>query len=603
MNPLIIALLAAPSAEEQRVRKFAEWMGVRTKSILIDDRADPLRQLLDVNAAGCCLAMSAETLACLYVSSKQPAHLRAFFEKECAALLVFHCGDRPQHDAPLSWLTRGAIRRMAEGVDQKAVFQMPRAGQMFSRQLAGLTFSIGRRTSYPAFEPDACASGVEPIMLANHRVAFLCQTIGSCRLFLLAGSETPAIEEPLSRGKGIEQYYDQIIPFLIFLRSCFGDACWHAPKATARFIIDDPLLMDRYGLLDYKALLSSMSRIGYGTSIAFIPWNYRRTSRQWAASLLEKKANLSVCVHGCDHTNKEFDDFDRVILEDKARLALARMEKHEERTGLPFERVMVFPQGRFSTSAISALRANDYLAAVNTSCFPTDYVPDGLKMGDFLRPAVTRFSGFPIFQRHYPQNPIDFAFDMFLGKPALLVEHHQYLGDGCEKLEEFVEGLHRIEPELSWPSLTTQLADSCMMKASSADSFEVKFFTRRFRLKNTQTNKCNYLLEKDEPDASVIRTIQIDGQSVPFRSTEDIIQLELELESGQTRQIEIVDHPRPDTPAKRLGVTYSFGVLFRRELSEFRDNTLSRHPTMLKATREVAKRMKMTGDRKKEVES
>jgi hypothetical protein len=101
----------------------------------------------------------------------------------------------------------------------------------------------------------------------------------------------------------------------------------------------------------------------------------------------------------------------------------------------------------------------------------------------------------------------------------------------------------------------------------------------------------------------VIRTIQIDGQSVPFRSTEDIIQLELELESGQTRQIEIVDHPRPDTPAKRLGVTYSFGVLFRRELSEFRDNTLSRHPTMLKATREVAKRMKMTGDRKKEVES
>ena len=599
MNPLIIASLTTPSAEEQRVRKFAEWMGVRTRPMLIHDKADPLRQLLDANVPKCCLAMSAETLATLYVSSGQSAHLRAFFEKECAALLVFHCGERPQHDTPLSWLTGGAIRRMAEGVDQKAMFQMPRAGQMFSRQLAGLTFAIGRRTSYPAFEPDACASGVEPIMLANHRPAFLCQTIGSCKLFLLAGSETPDIEEPLSPSKGIEQHYDQIIPFLIFLRSCFGDACWHAPKATARFIIDDPLLMDRYGLLDYKALLSSMFRIGYGTSIAFIPWNYRRTSRQWAANLLEKKANLSVCVHGCDHTNKEFDDLDPLILTDKARLALTRMEKHEERTRIPFERVMVFPQGRFSTSAISALRANDYLAAVNTSCFPTDYVQGDLKMGDFLRPAVTRFSGFPIFHRHYPQNPIDFAFDMFLGKPALLVEHHQYLGDGCAKLEEFVKELYQIEPELSWPSLSSQLAQSCMIRRRDCDSDHVHFFTKNFQLKNTFDERHHFLLEKDEPDISAIRAVLEDGEPVSFRSKGNLVQFEVEADANQTKEIEVQYHSQPRTQSTRPGVRYRASVFLRRELSEFRDKTLSKHPAMLRAGKRVAKTLKMTGDRGK----
>jgi hypothetical protein len=65
------------------------------------------------------------------------------------------------------------------------------------------------------------------------------------------------------------------------------------------------------------------------------------------------------------------------------------------------------------------LRASDYLAAVNTSCFPEDCAPDDLRLGDLLRPAITRFHGFPIFQRHYPKRGIDSACDLFLGKPAL----------------------------------------------------------------------------------------------------------------------------------------------------------------------------------------
>ena len=606
MNPLIIASLGAPSTEERRVQKFAEWMGVQTRSIAVNAKADPVKQLLDGGAYRSSLAVTADTLSSMYKSASQPTHLRAFFEKDCSTLFVFRCGDTSRHGALLSWLTEGAIRGVdcvAEDADQNMSFQMPRAGQMFSRQLGGMSFSISRRVSQAFFELSAQGGETTPIMLVDHRPSFLSLKIGACNLFLFAESETPDIEEPLTRSKGIEEHYDQIIPFLIFLRFSFGETCWHAPESTARFIIDDPLLMDRYGLLHYSTLLSSMTRIGYGTSIAFIPWNYRRTSRQWAASLLEKKANLSVCVHGCDHTNKEFDALDPAILELKARVALSRMEKHEERTKLPFERIMVFPQGRFSTYAISALRSTNYLAAVNTSCFPTDYVPGSLTIADFLRPAVTRFYGFPIFQRHYPQNPIDFAFDMFLGKPALLVEHHQYLGDGCEELEKFVQELQKIEPELSWPPLSSQLTESCVTRSTGTDSFDVKIFTRRFRLKNARANKCAYQLEKDEPDASVIQSVQVDGEPVPFTSGEGIIRFEAAVEAGQARQIEIVDHARPNIPVKRSGVTYNFGVLFRRELSEFRDNTLSRHPAMLKVTREVARRMKMTGDRKKEVES
>ena len=132
-------------------------------------------------------------------------------------------------------------------------------------------------------------------------------------------AQLPDIGERLSQSRGVEDYYDQLIPLLILLRHCFGEMCWHGPESTARLIIDDPLLNQTYGFLSYGALQSSMRSAGYGTSIAFIPWNYWRTSRtKERRSIFDKSPNLSVCVHGCDHTNKEFGEADLGSLQWKA---------------------------------------------------------------------------------------------------------------------------------------------------------------------------------------------------------------------------------------------------------------------------------------------
>jgi hypothetical protein len=368
-------------------------------------------------------------------------------------------------------------------------------------------------------------------------------------------------------------------------------------------IIDDPLLGDRYGLLEYRALLNSIVQEKYGTSIAFIPWNYRRTDKEWVGQFLKEKANLSICVHGCDHSNREFEDLDLAVVMHKSRLALERMEKHEQRTEMPYERVMVFPQGRFSKAAIRALRANNYLAAANTSCFPVDYAPNELTVGDFLRPAIMRFDGFPIFQRRYPKRLIDFAFDIFLGKPALIVEHHQYFGDGCKALEEFIRNLHTIEPTLSWPTLSDQLLQSCMVRYDTSDSVNVRFFTKRFQMRDTHEEKRHFLLEKDEPDPTVVRSVLVDRQPVPFEIKDGLIQFEVEADPGQIREIEIEDYPQSSPQLKNPGVTYSIGVYFRRGLSEFRDNTLSRYPSLLEGAKKVAKSLKVTGDRGRRIDT
>ncbi len=604
MNTLILWSNAALGVEDQRLLTFAQWMGVPTKTLSLGDSPGAWRNLLPLDTAECGVAMSADTLAKLQSAAADSAGLLAVMENCCQNLLVFGCNNASQSEIVLPWLTRGSVRGAATCDltvdDRPTTFHFPREHRDVSKQFAGLSFTGDPSGQLWTFEVDGRAEDAQAIMLANDRPVFLRIGKPSCQVFLLAGAEIPDISQPLSRSKGIDNYYDRIIPLLILLRHWFGDRIWHGPESTARLIIDDPLLAERYGFLDLAALLTSMQHEGYGTSVAFIPWNYRRTSRKIAAKLLGQEAYLSVCIHGCDHTNKEFDPIEEEPLRRKARLAIHRMESHKHRTRLPFERVMVFPQGHFSTASLMALRRSDYLAAVNTTCFPTDSELGPLTIADFLRPAVTRFHGFPVFPRHYPGRLIDFAFDLHTGRPALLVEHHQYFRDGCKNLEEFVRALRTLEPGLTWPTLTSQLARSYMMRSISTDQKQVRFFTRRFELRNRRTSSCRFLLEKEEPEQSIICKIVVDGRSVPFRFNRNLIQLEVELGPNECANIEILDYPAPPIPITRSGVNYSAKVLLRRCLSEFRDNTLARHPALLTVAANVVKRLNVTGHRTSE---
>lgn len=587
MKQLVVVSTDASPIIEQRLLKFAAWMGVPAK--LADTS---IAQCRDRSLFGGCLAMTADTLAATYEKPAELAALANILENHCTELLLLNCNNPAGHQKSLSWLAEGRLSGISlhGGNGKTSVFEFSSNERQLTRQFSGLSFSLDGDLAIPAFELSA---PVRTIVHVNGRPNFIRFERGQCQIFL-AGSGIPDIDDIPARGDGIHAYRHEIIPLLIFFRYGFGKSCWHSPEPTARLIIDDPLLKERYGLLQYSELLQSMRAHRYGTSVAFIPWNYRRTSRRMASSLLSKGNNFSICVHGCDHTNKEFAADDEVRLHCIGRLALQRMQRHQERTGLPFEEVMVFPQGRFSKAAIAALRANNYLAAVNSNCFPTDS-PGQLKIADFLRPAVMRFDGFPIFPRHYPRDLVDFAFALFLGRPALIVEHHAFFSDKCQRIEEFVGRLHEIEPNLAWPNLSSQLMRSCIMRHASPGCIEVQFFTPRFQLRNPTAHRCRFRLTKFEPDPSAIRAVLVDGQSMPFSMAADSLHLEFEADPGEQREIAIVDHPRPIAPTVSFGMSYKARVLLRRSLSEFRDSTLARHPQMLTVANHIARAFKVTG--------
>jgi len=595
LKHLVLASGTSVMEDERHFLKLAKWMGVQATSATITRKFPTETFLASLGGERCCLVISAAALTPAHQAS--PQAVRRFLEEHCATVLVFGCEDPVRHGGLLSWLTRGAVCGVSSGepAHDRHLFELPRGSRELSRQLEGMSFRTGRTLSPPTLDPSGGGSP-QTIMLANGRPMFIRVALGACEIFLLAGSDVPDIEAPLRRGLGVETYYDRLVPLLVFLRYSFGAMCWQGQASTARLIIDDPLLADRYGFLDYRALLSSMEREAYGTSIAFIPWNYRRTSVRTAKSLVGRRSNLSLCIHGCDHTSREFAGADQALLEGKAGLAIERMEHHEARTGLPFERVMVFPQGKFSRKAILALRGANYLAAVNSTCVPTDADQTSLTIAELLRPAITRFHGFPIFPRRYPRRLIDLAFDMFVGRPALLAEHHHDFREGYDNLEEFVVGLRRLEPTLTWPTLSSQLMRTCIMRSVSHELMEVQFFTRRFRLENTNENQRRFRLSKHEPDSSAVRAVLVNGINAPFSYEDKSIQVELEIDPGEARDIELVDHPRPRPIPRTRGATYHAGVLVRRVLSEFRDNTLARHPRVLRVASRLAKGLGVTGE-------
>ncbi len=594
LNDLILLSGPEPTTEDRRLLAFASWMGVPAKSVSIPARGVFTPQLLDSFEPGTyCLAISTDTLA--GNPSIVDADLQRSVIDRSAGLLVFGCLDAKKHLGTISRFTSGLVFQLRSQGNEAASFSFPADAISLGRHFAGLGYSIEPGQAITSFELRDPAPTAEVIMASNGLPVFFRVRGGPCDKFFLS-MPLPDLNGALQPRLELQEHYHRLIPLMIFLRHSFGESCWHGPKSTARLIIDDPLLTENYGFLDQNVLTKSMQRTRSGTSIAFIPWNYWRTSRENGARLLRENSNLAVCVHGCDHTNKEFEIIDSALLARKAALALHRMEMQRERTGAAFEPVMVFPQGRFSRSAIAALRSNDYLAAVNSTVFPTDSETDDLKVADLLQPAVMKYDGFPIFQRRYPHRLFDFAFDLFLAKPALVVEHHEYFRDGCHAWEEFVAALYKLDPSLRWPGLTDQLMRSCRKRKLSNNSLEIQFYTRKFQLENDHPDRKSFLLRKYEPDSALIERVLVDGKGTPFSCENSFLELHIQTDPGETRKIEIVDREHSHGRAKGFGVVHNAGVLLRRGLSEFRDNTLARHDGLLKIARGVARGLKVTGD-------
>jgi hypothetical protein len=587
---LLVLLSDKSKSSDSNLAGFASFLGANVR--LADSPAPAMflaaPEDLSQPAA---VALSADTLAMLCREESSRESVRRKLLSVRAVFLYRVTAEA--HDELLRWLSGDSLVS-TETVTGATDGDLPVAGKRFSQQLSG--------GQYPRTRADATGvlvAGTDaavPLITVSAKPTFLSLQVGSCNLFVSTVQEIPDPHLCVVDEDDIEQHYDALLPVLLFVRAACGDSCWHGDYKGARLIIDDPTLRRRYGMLDFVKLFESMREHRYSATVAYIPWNQPRTSRRMADFFQKEGERFSICVHGCDHMNNEYGSNDANYLEQKSLLAMNRMRHHEDRTGLGFEPIMVFPQGQFSTACFRGLSASGFLAAINSTRFPVDQYAQPVSLCELLLPAFNRVCGFPIFPRHYSTSSFALQLDLFLGRPAFIVEHHEFFQGGFPSLEALADRLNGCEPDLAWGSLAESVERTCWKRAVTPERWEIRYFTDTFRLKNDSQQQCCYRLLKEERDAESVASVVVNGRAAPVNRRDRHIEVETSLLPGETADVRLHRVKIPSSASVHGGLAYGGKVLVRRFLSEFRDEVLVKYPSMLAPAKRIATLLKTTSN-------
>jgi hypothetical protein len=477
-------------------------------------------------------------------------------------------------------LSDGAIEDVRALTGAKLSYQVSSSEPEITREFSGLSFGCARNDTDSAFVYTANSSGMVPLVTIDDMLFWVVIEKNLCKTFLLACSAVADIQEQVN-GIDVGTYFSRLLPAAMFLRAVFKGLCWHGKHRFANFIIDDPPLKRSYGYLNYQNLLAQMDKCDFASTIAFIPWNYRRTDNRVAQLFRERMDRLSLCVHGCDHTTAEFSSTDLAVLNSKVQLASARMNSLERWNSLSYSTTMVFPQGRFSTAALTALKANNYLAAVNSSPSPAySGVYGSLTVADFLTPAVTRYGGFPLFVRRYPAGLEHFAFDLFFGKPLLAVEHHEYFKDGGARLAEFVARINSFK-KLQWTGLHDIMKKSYLEREISNEITACRLYTNHHVIENPANRDRTFIVTKFETGDVRIQRVLVNGVATGFLIIDNVLEFATRIPALSSRVVQIVYRNSLSHAELERGFASRSHVWAHRMLSEFRDNVLCRSGFLL----------------------
>jgi hypothetical protein len=571
---------------------LAECFGIKAELFELQPHcslAAAFQSAVSAGEAGVVLDVTSLEETCQAKDMEQTASLLA--QHEIALLLLTTSAGGPD-DRLLKALTHGVVQQ-SERVNRAVTIGFPEHSRVFSRELASHSFS---RQAEEALRLNIPASGkAEIIMTLDEAPSFVRLSLGKAGVFVWATNRVFDVLRPLRAETEFELASDCYVPGIVFLRSAFGDRCWHNPQARAGMVIDDPLLDKHYGLIDFPQLLASARRNHYHITLAFIPWNHWRGSAMRARMFLDHADCFSICAHGCDHTKQEFGSADYQDLLRKNFLASQRMEQHRERTGLPSEPLMVCPHEHYSLEAMRAFAdSRQFLGVVCTACMPRNLASPSLRGADLLLPAQDSFFGFPVFKRHYPGNMSVFAMALFLGKPAILVEHHEFFRGGPGAMEAFVSQLAKIRPDIKWPSLAEIARRTHWRRRLSGHRQEVRFFTDDFTLEHESDDEGEYRFVR-RTAAAQVRRVTVGGMEVPVARDDGWITFEYRARPRETLRINVEVAPLQPAKTRVPGFKYQTAVALRRGLSEFRDNVIARNDFALRTAKSVVKTLRQRG--------
>ena len=562
-----------------------ELLGVEKGDTLSPDFIE--KHVADKNS--CFVVNPAAIRECLQ-SESFPLGLASYLTSQFSFVLIHNLSLDPFAAGAISTFSQGSLHSLQPIEGAGLSYEISSGHKEVCGAFSGLTFGPVNQTTDRVFAANRDSAMVRTHVAIGGQPFFASIQRERAEVFFLAGANVADLSADVG-AQPLAEYFSQLMPAAMFIRYAFRERCWHTNQHHATLVIDDPLLRKDYGFLNYERLLALMDEYNFHTSIAFIPFNYRRNSPGIARLFRERPDRLSICFHGNDHTAAEFASKDSGLLNAMLTVAEERMDVHQKETGIQCDHVMVFPQGNFSRDAMAVLKAHNFSAAVNSGPYPRGE-NSGLSLLEFMEPAVLKYGGFPLFLRKYPPEIAlqDIAFNLFFGKPVLIVEHHEIFKDP-ESLTQLVSRINTLAPEIRWSNLQAAVENSYLRRWTKDGTLEIRAYANAGKIENISKNIVRCSVEWPGHSEIPVEKVLLDGTPWHDTQTDDKgIRLSFDVSPGGSREFSVVYQNNFGLSDANRRVPWKAKAFFRRRLSELRDNHLSKSPGLLS----VAKALQRT---------
>jgi hypothetical protein len=574
------------SAEQEEMQAAASFYGLNLRVVTASSGADNLSirtAIEQKETVG--VAIDADALSVV----SEYKLLQALNRKTGSDIPLLILGAGPDLSSSMlkAWSGGGATKCTRHESSPDSQYAFSRVEGVTS-QLANLSIPFAvKNASYFALDYSGTAQTIESVQDGSKSFpVFIESEIGRQIVFLACAA---------SGGGNVADSHDIVSAFLrtapamMFVKYCAGERAWHPLHYYANFTIDDPWLREPYGYVDYEGLLGEMEKHHFHTTIAFIPWNYDRSQPEVVSLFRDHPDKFSIVVHGNNHDHKEFTDYRSKSLSvqiGNLQQALARMERFQTLTGIPYDKVMIFPHSIAPEQTLGALKTYNYLATVNSSNVPQNAITPAGPL-EILRPVTLSFEGFPSISRYSTEVQVPevyVAVNQFLGNSLFFYDHADFFAKGIDAFDHVADQVNKREPATEWRSLGDIVRHLYVVRLRDDSDYDVLAFSSNICLENTAGRNSTFYVQKQESGGQTIATVTVDGRIHPYTLREAQVNMAVAIPPGGTRCVAI--KYANDLQSGSIVASHDSVVVYLLRMgSDFRDIYLAKSGAGLTAIR------------------
>jgi hypothetical protein len=261
------------------------------------------------------------------------------------------------------------------------------------------------------------------------------------------------------------------------------------------------------------------------------------------------------------------------------------METFRSRTGLAYDRVMIFPRGVFNKESLGLLKTHNFLMTINsTRPLNVKQVPNDV---DRIRQITLDFENFPVVTRHgipdldnrqaLTETKFWVRMRLFLDLPVFLYTHHGFFKNGSAAFNSLADFINTAQPDVVWTSLGNIATRLYLQRRTEAREMEVLAFSSNLVIRNTYPFAMKYVVRKKEDFVFPIQSVEVDGNEHDYAKEDGYITIVVTLEPNRERNIGISYHSNYNVDSFRFSDN-ALQAMTVRALSDFRDIYLSQLP-------------------------